>query len=438
MLDVNDFIEAKLTHSVHNSSAKSFMGCRRRYDYIHNMYYYPLTTPKPLEFGVAFHAAMEKLYDPLTWGDKTLRMSLALGMFTQTIDKQYLDFTRKNPEKVNAETKADYDERKELGVSMLKYYVRQVADLADEGLTPVKVEIEFEVPITGPKGETLWCKCPRCWQKFVEHHTDPALVAKASADKSSQWWYTHTVVTGTKDGIPGNTYGETNVRWLYWKGLPVTLGGRLDALMKDQYGRYWIYDWKTAARMSTTEDFLFVEQQITWYLWALWSIGIPVAGFIYAEIRKASMDEPEPLKNPYRGRLFSTNRQNATTYSIFHTAVSERDPIALQAGLYDEYLEYLQGPEGPKFHERHQIGRTETELRNAGRDIYNIAAEMTDPNVRIYPNGGKWNCGNCAFYDPCVGQNRGEDYLYTLETLFEKKPRHYYEQPKSTDKREGE
>lgn len=426
---VDDYIEVKLSHSVHNSSAKSFMGCRRRYDYIHNHYFYPLVTPKPLEFGVAFHAAMEKLYDPLTWSDDAMRFALAIGTFTQTVDKQYLEFTRKNPELVNAETKKDYDERKELGVAMLKYYIKEVAAKADRGLTPIKVEVEFEVPIKGPNGETLWCKCPRCWNKYVAHYTSSEHLAKVK-DAQGPWMKVHEVV------IVDNTYGGNHYQM--WRGLPVTLGGRLDALMMDAQGRYWIYDWKTAATMSTSEDFLFVEQQITWYLWALWSIGIPVAGFIYAEIRKATMDEPEPLSKPYRGRLFSTNKANAMTYPIFHTAVSERDPSGLANGLYDDYLAFLQGPEAPTFHHRFQIGRNEHELRSAGVDIFNIAAEMTNPHIKMYPNGGKWNCRSCAFFDPCVGQNRGEDYMYTLETMFEKKPRQYWEQPKSTDKREGE
>jgi hypothetical protein len=422
---IADYIEAELSHSIHNSSAKSFMGCRRRYDYIHNMYFYPLTTPKPLEFGVAFHIAMEKLYDPLTWADNTLRQSLAIGAFTQTIDKQYLEFQRKNPERVSAETKADYDERKELGVGMLKYYIREVASKADRGLTPVKVEVGFEVPIKGPNNETLWCKCDRCFSKWRN--------SEIGAKHHDEWQELYWKAISVGADIPQ----VEHYRKTAWQGLPVTLGGRLDALMVDQFGRYWVYDWKTAARMSTTEDFMFVEQQITWYLWALRSLGIPVAGFIYAEIRKAAMEEPEPLKRAREGRLFSINRQNATTYEMFKTAVIERDPSAYAAGLYDEYLEFLQA-EGTLFHQRFQINRTETELKNAGIDIYNIALEMTNPEVRIYPNGGKWNCGNCAFYDPCVGQNRGEDYMYTLETLYEKKPRHYYEHEKSTDKREGE
>jgi hypothetical protein len=413
-MQVADYIEVNLVHSVHTSGGKSFLGCRRRWDWIYNGYYYPTVTAKPLEFGVAFHAGMEKLYDPLTWHDKQLRMALALGTFKQTCDVQFLEFTKKNPELVTNEVREDYKERKELGKNMLKYYIANIASRADVGLTPVKVEVAFEVPITGPKGETLWCKCDTCWKRYDAFHRSP--------ERGEAKWV----------GPIGDVEKFKKERW---QGLPVTFGGRIDALMQDELGRYWIYDWKTAAVLSTREEYLWIEFQITSYLWALWTLGIPVAGFIYAEMRKGTPEEPEPLSRPYKGKLYSTNKMNPMTYDVFYRTISENDNLALINGLYDDYLEYLKGPESPKFHQRFQIARTVTELRNAGQDIYNLAADMTDPNVRIYPNSGKFNCQYCAFYDPCLSKNRGEDYLYTLDTLYDKKPRHYYETAKSTDKR---
>lgn len=420
--NIDWYIQENLVHSVHNSGAKSFQGCRRRWDYIYNGHFYPLTTAKPLEFGVAFHAAMEKLYDPLTWHDVELSLSLAMGMFTQTVDKQYLEFRRKNPQLVSAESTEDYKERKKLGIDMLKYYGKHVKPQADLGLTPVKVEVEFEVAIKGPNGETIWCKCNKCWKKWCAafpQYVGMTPVLTQDAKAIDDW-----------DGDI----------WRRWKGLPVTFGGRIDCLMQDEFGRYWIYDWKTAGRMMASEDWLRFDTQITWYCWALWSIGYPVAGFIYVEMKKGTPQEPEPHKKGMRrlGLLYSVSKSMDTTAQLYEQTVKENDNLAYTQGLYDDFIAYLKGPDGPKYHQRYQIHRNDHELKMAGEVIFDIASDMTDPNVRIYPAPGKFNCQNCAFQEPCLSQNRGEDFEYTLDSLFEKRERHYYETEKSTDKREGE
>jgi hypothetical protein len=210
--------------------------------------------------------------------------------------------------------------------------------------------------------------------------------------------------------------------------------------MVDQFGRYWIYDWKTAARMSTSEEFLWFDSQITGYCWALWSIGVPIAGFIYAEMKKAIPVEPEPHKKGMRrnGLLYSVNKSMDTTATLYEQTVKENDNWAYTQGLYDDFIAYLKSENGPRYHQRFQINRNAHELRNFGLDIFNIASEMTDPNIKIYPAPGKFNCQYCAFNDPCLAKNRNEDYMYTLETLYEKRARHYYETEKSTESNRDE
>lgn len=217
-------------------------------------------------------------------------------------------------------------------------------------------------------------------------------------------------------------------------------------LAVDEYDRYWIFDWKTAARLSTGEpgaddDYMLLDDQITSYCWAIWLIGkllsveIPVAGFVYAQIKKAVPVEPEPNKRPRLGRMFSVNKSQETTYELYLKTVAENDPGAYEAGLYDDFLEYLR-EFGGVYHKRHQITRTDTELENAGRNIYYEALDILDPNKRIYPSPGRFACQDCAFRGPCLSMNRGEDYLYALESMFEKRPYKYWEvQELSTDKK---
>lgn len=414
---VNDYITAGLTHSIHTSERRSFRGCRRRWDWISRQMYYPKVTARPLEFGVAFHEAMEAYYGFYLgqWvnPDPEAALQLAIMSFTKRTKAQREAYVRMNGP-MSPEMIADYDDRIKLGVGMLKYYFKNVAPEADKGLKPVKVEIKFEVHISGPNGETLWCKCDHCWARYERYHTVPFA-----------WGY--------RDKV--------------WKGLPVTYGGRIDILFEDQFGRYWVGDWKTAMRLSgfdpnTQDDYLWNDDQVTSYCWALMLIGIPIAGFIYAEIKKAVPEEPEPLKVVRLGRAFSTSKQQNTTARMFEAIVKENDVIAYNDGLYNDYIDFLRSPQGPRFHLRHQIHRTPHELQEAGHNIYLEAKEMVDPDLAIYPNQGRFHCkgltasSGCAFWDPCLGKNRGEDYQYSLDTMFERRTRHYWEDaPPSTESR---
>jgi hypothetical protein len=423
LTSVDDYIKNNLVHSLHTSESKSFRGCRRRWSWIFRDFYYPTVTAKPLEFGVAFHKAMEALYDPDTWNDREVAFSIAKVVFKKTVEAQRKAFEI-NHGPLDPEVAADYTGRVVLGLGMLTYYYQKVLPVYDWGqFTPVRVEIKFEVPITSPQGEQLWCKCDVCWRRYVSFH-------KANPTKPT--WPEGSI--GVK--IVDEEYKGSH--WKMWRGLPVTYGGRLDCLAQDQDGRYWIIDWKTAAQLTRDEtgNYLLTEDQITRYCWALWLLGIDVAGFIYAEIKKAVPSEPEPLKRPYKGRLYSCNKQKAYDKDLFVKTVSEGDPGAYHDGLYDEFIEYLETEGATLFHARHQVHRNEEELRNAGLAVWQEATEMLNPDLQIYPNAGRFNCGGCAFIEPCLGTNRGEDVQYYLDSMFDKRIRHYYEDaPASTDKR---
>lgn len=86
---MEDFIELELVHEIHTSGRRAFRQCRRKWDWAFNKAYYPKRTAKPLEFGVAYHNAMEVYYDPKTWNDDpTKRIILAIKRFEDTVEKQ--------------------------------------------------------------------------------------------------------------------------------------------------------------------------------------------------------------------------------------------------------------------------------------------------------------------------------------------------------------
>jgi len=424
LITVDDYINANLVHSVHTTERRSIRGCRRRWHWIFKDGYYPLTTAKPLEFGIAYHKAMEVWYDPDMWGiDREVAYQLARQTFIIECKKQrqnYLDNTRQT--ELEAEVREDYDERITLGLGMLQEYAKVSAEL-DANIRPVFVEKPFEAPITGRQGETIWCKCQRCWRRYVAYYDQ-------NPDKPS--WPEGSIGIKVVDRMFGSSH------WHMWQGLPVTYGGRIDMLAQDIDERYWVYDWKTAARLSTGEpgspdDFLFLDDQITSYCWALATkMNIDVAGFVYHEQKKAFPVEPEPMRRARLGCLYSKNKQMDCDWKTYETTVRENDVAAYEAGYYDEFIEYLR-EFGGVFHKRHQIHRTPTELSNAGFNIFDEASDITDVNLRIYPSPGRFACTYCAFNDPCLGKNRGDDYTYTLDTMFEKRQKHYF-QESSTDK----
>lgn len=419
---VQDYIDKKLVHSIHTSVRRSFRACRRRWNWAYRELIFPLVTPAPLEFGVAFHSAMEVFYDPQLWyKDHIVRQGLALVRFKTVCDEQLKEYARRNGEP-EVPVLLEYKERVKLGLNMIRYYTEHVSPYYDHGFTPVEVEVEFEIPITDPDNadEVLWCKCNRCWLRWSNSEVGKADIAKLENKFGTSIGQYQTADNGTIGG---------------WLGLPVTYGGRLDMLAKDEYGRYWVYDWKTTSRMLDEDaeaSFLTLDDQISSYVWALRTLGYPVAGFVYVEIKKAYPSAPEELAKLYKGRRYSTNKQHFTTPEIFRQFVAEHDSLAYAEGLYDDHLEWLKNS-GPKFHQRHQVHKNDHEVTEVGRNIW-LEAQDIIGNPRVYPQPGRFSCSSCLYRQPCIGMNQGEDYEYTLKTLFEKREKHYYEEkPSSTE-----
>lgn len=409
LVTVDDYVDAKLVHEIHTSERRSFRACRRRWDWLFRDGYYPLVTAKPLEFGTAYHLAMEMYYDPQTWKwDNEVRIAAATLAFVEKCEEQ-----KKNALETTGhlylddELEGDYNERVELGKGMLKYYFEKVAPELDKGWKPVFVEVSFMVPITNPETgeEAIWCKCDKCFEK----------------------WKTHWA-----------SQGYPNITDAIWNGLPVVYAGRIDMLAQDSQGNYWIFDWKTARNVATDYEFLYLDDQIGSYVWALRKIlELPIRGFIYHEQRKGYPQPPKQNKQRRLGCLFSVAKNQDVDYDTYLATVKEQDTEAYEAGLYDEMLEFLKN-EGIQYYSRHQINKTNVELDEIEKNIGYEALDMIDPNLRIYPSAGRFGCSFCAFRQPCIDKNGGGDYEYVLKELFEVREPYYIRNEPSTESKGGE
>lgn len=422
LVSVDDFIEAKLVHEIHTSERRSFRACRRRWDWLFRDGYYPITTAKPLEFGVAFHKAMEVYYDPERWSwDRQVVGTEAILSFIEKCEKQkaaalqaaghlYLD----------NELEGDYGERVELGKGMLSYYFKDVAPVLDKGWKPVFVEVGFMVPITNPETgeEAIWCKCDRCFNKWLPTQDLQDASGKITTSAQAHAWN-----------------GDI---WKHWNGLPVVYAGRIDMLAQDSAGNYWIFDWKTCRNVATDYEFLYLDDQIGSYVWALKKIlNLPIKGFIYHEQRKGYPQAPKQNKQRRLGCLYSVAKNQDVDYDTYLATVQEKDTEAYEAGLYDEMLEFLKN-EGIVYYSRHQIIKTQVELEQIERNIGLEALDMLDPNLRVYPSAGRFGCTFCAFRQPCIDKNGGGDYQYVLNELYEVREPYYIRNEPSTESKGGE
>lgn len=229
------YLDNHLSHQIHTSERKAFRACRRRWNWVYRDMYSPNVTAEPLEFGVAFHVAMETFYEPRTWlADLEIRTNLALVAFRRTCEAHLKKYKKLNADP-DVTILESYKTRIDLGLKMIRYYCEQMTPHYDRRWTPVRVEVSFEVPLKHPdNNEQLWCKCDRCWNRFVKSDAGQKIIRENIELQRSN-----------NSGCPcAETGDQESWRENHWRGLPVTYGGRLDALFQDEQGRYWIADWK--------------------------------------------------------------------------------------------------------------------------------------------------------------------------------------------------
>jgi hypothetical protein len=426
---VNWYIDHNLVHEIHTSERRSFRGCRRRWDWLFRRNLYPLTTAKPLEFGVAFHEAMETYYDPeKAEFPPEIRAALAIEAFRQKCEAQ-----RKKAEEywngdLDLSIQADYNERVELGIGMLKYYTKKIAPTWDYGWTTEKVEVSFMLPIPHPDtGEYIFCKCNLCWKKWFSHLEKEA--AKKSAELAAQR------KPGEFGAITMQPIGPL-FQPADWKGLPVTYAGRLDVLARDANGDLWVVDWKTAANIPDDHYWLDLDDQVGSYPWALNRLGIPVRGFVYVEIKKAFPEPPKENALRRKGCKFSVSRIQNVDYETYFAHVMEHDTEAVVAGYYEEFLDWLKN-NPPKYFDRHIIYHSPDKMKAIEHNIGLEALDMINPDLRIYPSPGRFACGGCAFRQPCLEKDAGGDHEYYLTTMYEERVPYYVREP-STESKGGE
>lgn len=364
---------------IRTSDRAEFKTCRQRWDFTSKirMNYEPLRPKDYLEFGTAWHVAMEVWYEPGDGYQTPARERAAQAAFKQTTNDQQRtleEFGYGGPD-----LDIEFDKRLALGKGMLNYYFGWAR--INDDFEPVTVEHEFEVPIETDSG----------WQYYYN----------------------------TRENRIDGPFSE---RWHDYL-LPVVYQGRIDGLVRDFAGNYWLLEHKTAERESGTY-WLQMDSQVGSYIYVFQRLlDRPIKGCIYTRAYKRF---PQPPKVLTDGSISCDKRQQ-TTASLFVEAVEQAHsfrPAAETIADTEKYLNYhqfLTNPDvAPKFVERFQPTRNPRQIEGIGQQIAMEAQDMLNDPF-IYTNVTPINCNNCAFKGPCLTKQDGGDWEYHLASEYRKR-----------------
>ena len=197
----------------------------------------------------------------------------------------------------------------------------------------------------------------------------------------------------------------------FWE--KVVYQGTIDRVAKDEYGRLWIVDYKSAIRLE--QSHLETDSQINAYCWAGAHLyGRNVEGFVYQQHRKAVPDDPRYLAS---GKL-SQNKSQLTTRRRYKDALlniyGEMNKVPQEYLDTLNYFTQQEDDKGDKFIRRTLVRRNAHQIEAEGTKILLELEDMLNPDLPLYPNP-RFDCGRCFFNQPCISLDDGSDWVQILD-----------------------
>ena len=211
------------------------------------------------------------------------------------------------------------------------------------------------------------------------------------------------------DNDPDQEYVDSEGK--HFKIVGVNYHGTIDRIVVDRYGRYWLWDYKTAKSADTAK--LATDDQVTAYLLAARKLfPFKVYGFIYLQMTKDKIREPKRLKN---GQL-SVDKRQRTTYSLVRQAIID-DYGTVQAAPASivQFLNHMaaqEEPEGDKFIRWDFVKRTDAQLDSHEKAIYGELTLMLNPQFYCFPTPTRDCSWDCPMRDACILMDMDDQDAY--------------------------
>ena len=393
---------------VHVSDIIAFLACRRAWNWSSRLRgnLEPIRPYAPFVLGRAVHEASERLnaygIAPLetvnTYFDSEVSVLVAaepafvahearnavvetLGvgaLAATTTDEEWLrDGAAVTSASLIASDLSKLEEQRELALGMLQHYQlwekRQRGPFSMNNLEFLTIEQEFAVPIVNPV----------------------------------------TGVYSTKACFSGK-----------WDGL----------VRRIDNGDVFIWELKTTKSIGHRAKMLSNDIQCSMYLNAA-KLAFPelagqLRGMIYTLMGKRVPKSPRVLNDGYlskdiRGQSLDSYIKFVEQHHQLRETMNDAERRRFVATHYAAPLAALADSTAPDntFFERHIVSRNADALRNASIDLWELAENMTDPSLPLYPTPG-YQCNYCLFYEPCIELQNGKNVSETLSSMFRKRVQH--------------
>lgn len=314
-----------------------------------------------------------------------------------------------------------------LGISMLTYYMQwmerhnrqtgfqtvwmdpktyQIREKGDEGAVPA-VEIQFYFPLH------VYAVVDLAQDKIIDAFCcDPendSQVAQATfRSREHCMWVPD---EWSPDSDPDHVYSITvDGHEINYKIIGINYHGTIDRIVVDQYGRYWLWDYKTAKSADTAK--LATDDQVSAYLYAARKLfPFPVYGFVYLQMTKERVQPPKRLKN---GQLSRDKRQKTTYGLLRQEIINDYGEVNKAPSELIEFLNHMaatEEPEGDRFIRWDFVKRNDSQLDATERAIYGELSVMLNPNLYCYPTPTRDCSWDCPLREACIASDQGDNSL---------------------------
>jgi hypothetical protein len=197
-------------------------------------------------------------------------------------------------------------------------------------------------------------------------------------------------------------------------GTEIHYDARIDRVVIDAEGRFWVVDYKTAQRFDTSK--LETDPQASAYTWAIQKfLGITFEGVIWVQLLKDTPKGPKQLVNGE----FSQNRNMRTSHALYRQALI--DAYGKVPSQYIDFLNYLVTQEtenGDKYIRFDRMRRNQHFVYAEEVKIFEELMDMVNPDLPLYPNPTRDCAWDCPFRSPCLAMDDGSDWQWLIENNY--------------------